>query len=420
MTENLHNWADNLTYGATRVHRPESVEEVQALVVGAERVKALGTRHSFSAIADTDGDLISLENLARIETLDREARTVTVQAGTPYGRLCQYLHEEGFGIHNLASLPHISVAGACATATHGSGDRNGCLSTAVTALEIVTADGSVVTFSRARNPEEFPGAVVGLGALGVVTRVTFAVEPQYQVAQVVYENLPLTELEANFDAVTSSEYSVSLFTDWSGPSFNQVWQKRRVGQEAGREPEPTFFGATLAKGPLHPIPGASPVNCTEQRGVPGPSQDRLPHFRMDFTPSSGEELQSEYLVPRRHILDALRAVEGLRGRIAPLLQISEIRTVAADDFWMSPFYGQPGVGIHFTWKKDWAAVRELLPVIEAALAPYDTRPHWGKLSTMPGERIRALYPRLADFQGLRRTFDPQGKFRNAFLDANVG
>jgi xylitol oxidase len=416
--DNRYNWAGNYAYSAMRLHRPDSVAELQEIVAGSSLVKALGTRHSFNGIADTTGDLISVERLDGIVALDREHCTVTVEAGVRYGTLCRYLDGEGFALHNLASLPHISVAGACATATHGSGDGNACLATAVTALEMVTAGGEIVSLSRERDPETFPGAVVGLGALGILTRLTLVVEPAYMIRQVVYENLPLSVLTENFEEITSSAYSVSLFTDWRDDRINQVWRKSRVPEDAsGFAAELTWFGATLAPENRHPLAHLSAENCTEQRGIPGPWFERLPHFRMEFTPSSGEELQSEYLVPRKNALAALQAISGLRDQIAPLLQIAEMRTIAADDLWMSPFYRQPCVGFHFTWLKDWPGVRAVLPRIEADLTPFDARPHWGKLFTLTAEHIQSLYPRLPDFQELRRRYDPTGKLHNTFLDA---
>jgi xylitol oxidase len=347
--------------------------------------------------------------------LDRDNNTVTVEAGVRYGQLARWLHEKGYALHNLASLPHISVAGACATATHGSGDRNGNLSTAVSAMEMVTADGELISFSREKVGEQFQGAVVGLGGLGVVTKLILDISPAFEMRQDVYENLPLAELEERFDELFSSAYSVSLFTDWGNPTFNQVWLKRQVSDNAPIELDPQLFRATLATGPLHPIATLSAENCTEQMGVRGPWYERLPHFRMDFTPSSGEELQSEYLVPRQHAFEALRAVDGLREYIAPLLQISEIRSIAADDLWMSPCYQQACIGIHFTWKKDWDRVRNILPKIEDQLAQFNTRPHWAKLFTMSPAHLQGLYKKLPDFRQLIQHYDPQGKFRNEFL-----
>jgi xylitol oxidase len=389
------------------------------LVAHSSKLKALGTRHSFNDIADSPGELISLEHFNQIITLDREHNTVTVEAGVRYGQLARWLHGEGYALHNLASLPHISVAGACATATHGSGDRNGILATVVSAMEMVTADGELILFSREKDGEQFRGAVVGLGGLGLVTKLTLDISPTFEMRQDVYENLPLTELEEHFDELFSSVYSVSLFTDWQNATFNQVWLKRHLPDQASIHLDPQLFQATLAINPLHPIASLSAENCTEQMGVRGPWYERLPHFRMDFTPSSGEELQSEYLVPRQHAFEALRAIDGLREYIAPLLQVSEIRSIAADDLWMSPCYQQACIAVHFTWKKDWDRVRNVLPMIEGQLAQFNTRPHWAKLFTMSPAYLQGLYKQLPDFQQLLQHYDPQGKFRNAFLDRYI-
>src|SRR5687768_7972697 len=388
MIDNPSNWAGNYIYRAAEIHQPETVEQIQELVARNNKLKSLGTRHSFNDIADSPGDLISLAHFDKILGLDHERRSVTVEAGVRYGNLARWLHEQGYALHNLASLPHISVAGACATATHGSGDRHGNLATAVSAMELVTGNGDLVVLSREQDGEQFEGAIVGLGGLGVITKLTLDVSPTFQMQQDVYENLPLTELEEHYDELTSSTYSVSLFTDWRDSKFNQVWLKRHVPDGISVKAEPALFRAKLAANNLHPIAILSAENCTEQMGVCGPWYERLPHFRMDFTPSSGEELQSEYLVPRQHAFAALQAINQLRERVAPLLQISEVRTIAADNLWMSPCYKQACVGIHFTWKKDWFAIKEMLPIIEEQLAPFDARPHWGKLFTISPARVQ--------------------------------
>jgi xylitol oxidase len=420
MIENPSNWAGNYTYRATQFHRPETVEQIQDLVIHSNKVKALGTRHSFNNIADTPGDLISLEHFNQIVALDREHQNVTVEAGIRYGQLARWLHGEGFALHNLASLPHISVAGACATGTHGSGDRHGNLATAVSAIEMLKANGELVFFSREKDGEQFWGVVVGLGGLGVVTKLTLNISPTFEMRQDVYENLPLAELKEHFDELFSSVYSVSLFTDWRNSTFNQVWLKSHVPvRNAFIETKQNLFGATLAVRNLHPISTLSAENCTMQMGVTGPWHERLPHFRMDFTPSSGEELQSEYLVPRQHAFQALHVIDELREYIAPLLQISEIRSIAADDLWMSPCYKQASIGIHFTWKKDWERVRNVLPIIEDKLAPLNARPHWAKLFTMSPARLQSLYEKLPDFRQLLQHYDSQGKFRNEFLDKYI-
>jgi xylitol oxidase len=381
-------------------------------------VKALGSRHSFSGVADTEGTLLSLKRMNRVVALDAERRSVTVEGGITYGQLCPLLHREGWALHNLASLPHITVAGACATATHGSGDGNRCLAAAVSALEVVTADGSLRRFAR-EDGDLFLGAVVSLGGLGVVTQLTLDIQPTFALSQVVYERLSLAQLEARFDAVMGSAYSVSLFTDWREPVFNQVWLKRRLAVGEAWEPPSTFFGAPRATQPLHPIAELTAENTTEQLGLPGPWHERLPHFRIDHMPSAGDELQSEYFVPRQHACAALRALSALSAEIAALVQISEIRTVAADEFWMSPHSGRESVGIHFTWHPNWPGVSALLPRMEELLAPFEARPHWAKLFTMPPARLQALYPRLPEFRSLLKAHDPTGKFRNEYLERNI-
>ncbi|WP_219838156.1 FAD-binding protein [Paenibacillus sp. R14(2021)] len=417
--ENNRNWAGNYSYGTSERHVPATIEQVQDRVARSNRIKVLGTRHSFNSIADSADSHILLQKLNRVIALDSTNHKVTAEAGIRYGELCEYLDDNGYALHNLASLPHITIAGAIATATHGSGDQNGNLATAVHSLEMVMADGSMKVFSRDDQDGLAAGAIVSLGGLGVVTRITLDVIPAFQVSQLVYDNLPLSQLRDHLDDIFSYAYSVSLFTDWKQPAFNQVWIKRIAADLAATEAEPAFFGATLADANRHPVPGYTAENCSQQMGVPGPWHERLPHFRMDFTPSAGEELQSEYFVPRHAAYAALCALERLRERISPLLYVSEIRSIAADDLWMSPCYKQDSIAIHFTWKPDWEAVKQVLPLIEEELAPFDARPHWGKLFTMTRERIQSLYEKLPEFQQLLLRCDPQGKFRNAFLDTYI-
>jgi xylitol oxidase len=413
------NWAGNHVYSTSRIHFPETVEQVRDVVMHSDALRVLGSRHSFNSIADCTGDLVSLENLERVIDVDHEHNTVTVNANIKYGQLCQRLHDEGYALHNLASLPHISVAGACATATHGSGDNNGNLATAVSAMEIVTACGEVIELSREEDNEQFLGAVVGLGAVGVVTKITLDLVPTFDVRQSVYENLPLSRLEDHFDDIMASAYSVSLFTDWQHERIDQVWVKEQVADEVSQVRPPQLFEASLATRDRHPIGRLSAENCTRQMGVPGPWHERLPHFRMEFIPSSGEELQTEYFVAREHAYAAMLAINRLRKHMAPLLLISEVRTIAADNLWMSPCYRQDSVALHFSWKRDWPAVRKLLPAIEEALAPFDAIPHWGKLFAVTPKQLQSSYEKLADFRQLLGHHDPGGKFRNAFLETYI-
>ena len=411
---NETNWAGNYRYRASTLHRPSSVEHLQEVVANAPRVRVLGSRHSFTDLADS-AELVSLEGLPKDVAVDHEAGTVSFSAGLRYGELATELEREGLALANLASLPHISVAGAVATATHGSGNAKGNLATSVASLELATSSGELLNLSR--GDPTFDGLVVGLGALGAVTRLTLDVEPAYQVRQRVFEGLAWDALHERFDEITAAGDSVSVFTRW-GEAVDQVWVKGRVTGDP-EQVHDDLFGAAAATVDRHPIIELDPVNCTRQLGVPGPWWDRLPHFRMGFVPSSGEELQSEYLIPRHHAAAAIRAVHALADVVRPLLQVSELRTVAADRLWMSPQHGQDTVAIHFTWHPDPVAVDRVLVELESALAPFQARPHWGKVFVADATTITLLYERLPDFKRLVDRLDPRGAFRNPWLTNHV-
>ena len=404
------NWAGNLTYSASSVHHPRSVEELQEIVAAAPLLRALGSRHSFNAVADTRGVHVSTGSLPDVFVLDVDARTVTVSAGLRHGEVVERLDEQGWALHNLASLPHISVAGAVATGTHGSGDRNGSLATAVAGLQLVTPDGELREIRR--GDDDFAGMVVSLGSVGVVTTVTLDVVPRFEIRQDLFEHLPWTAVAEHFDAITSSAYSVSMFTDWNPTGPHQVWTKSRTDEP----PVTELFGAVPATRELHPLPGVDPGATTRQLGVPGPWWDRLPHFRLEYTPSDGDELQTEYLVPRTSALDAIRAVRGLHSRLEQILLVSEIRTIAADGLWLSPSHDVDCVALHFTWRMDVPRVEDFLPVLDDALAPFAARPHWGKVFETTPERLLAAYPRLPDFASLVERRDPDGTFANELTD----
>ena len=436
MTPPLVNWAGNHTYRFGRLHEPMSVEAIQELVRASPRLRALGTRHAFNALTDTPGDLVSLRGLPRRIEVDATARTVIVDGGATYGELCGSLHAAGFALPNLASLPHISVAGACATGTHGSGVALGSLATSVVGLTLVRGDGELVRVgvdAAADGTAEVPGgrpsavpldgAVVALGSIGIVVSLTLATEPAYHMRQDVFENLPFTAFDDRFEAIVALGDSVSCFTTWRAPAFHQVWIKRRAAAGQGDAEQlldtSVLAGARPAARPLHPIPGMPPEACTDQLGVVGPWHERLPHFRLDHRPSAGAELQSEYLIDRGDGPAALRALLPLADHLAPLTHVSELRTVAVDRLWLSPASGRASLAIHFTWIADWPAVRALLPAVEAALAPFDPRPHWGKLFSLDPARIRTAYPERARFVELATSLDPDARFRNDFVDAYV-
>lgn len=410
----LRNWAGNVTFGPARVHRPVSEADLRRTVASAEKVRVLGSGHSFNRIADTDGDLVLLDGLARPVRVSEDRATVSVSAGMRYAEVASALQAQGLALANLASLPHISVAGSCATGTHGSGNARQGLASAVTGIELIGPDGTRTTLNRASDPDRFPGAVVNLGALGVVVDMTLAVEPAFDVAQWVYDDVPLDRIAEDFDAVFGAAYSVSAFTDWRADTAT-VWLKRRTDRLPTGAPEDHWMGGRLADGPRHPVPGMPPAFCTEQLGVPGPWHERLPHFRPDFTPSNGEELQSELLLPREAAADAMAALRALGDRIAPVLLVSEIRTVAADDLWLSPSHGRASLALHFTWVRRPDDVLPVIGAIEERLLPLGARPHWGKLTATAPGTVAALYERAPDFQRLRQELDPAEKFGNAFV-----
>jgi len=413
----MRNWAGNVDFAAARYSRPSSIDELRSLVAGSSRVRALGTGHSFNRIADTTGELVSVAGLPPVVELDSAGRQVEVSAGMRYGELASTLHRRGFALHNLGSLPHISVAGACATATHGSGDTNPALAAAVAALELVTADGELRVLSRTGDTaEEFAGSVVGLGALGIVTRLWLDVQPAYSVRQHVYDGLAHEQVLTHLDEILASGYSVSLFTRWQPEPVYQLWRKRRVTAADDGSAEPVFFGAIAAAEPRHPLPAMDPSNCTEQLGRPGPWHQRLPHFRLEFVPSRGEELQSEYLVPRALAGQAIEAIAGIGQLVAPVLQVGELRSIAADELWLSPGYRQDSLGVHFTWIPDTAAVLPVLAEVERRLAPLQARPHWAKLFGFEPDTVGPRYERYDDFRRLCAMRDPGRKFGNEFLD----
>jgi xylitol oxidase len=409
-----HNWAEHIAFGAEHTHYPRDLAEVQAVVRGARKLRPIGSRHCFNDIADTPGGIVSLRALPRRVEIDAAASTVTVDGGITYAELAPVLDAAGWALFNLGSIPDFTVVGATATATHGSGNANRNLAAAIAALEIVTASGELLRLKR--GDADFGGAVVGLGALGIVTALTLDIVPRFEIRQSVFRNLPFERVVAEFDSLMGSAYSVSLFTHWNGDVVDQAWVKALA--DAPALPAP-FFGGRPADGPASPVVGKDPTGTTGQLGEPGPWYDRLPHARIGAIPVIGYEYQSEYFIARRHAGAAMRAIKAIEAQLHPALVVSEIRTIAGDDFWLSTNSGEDSVGFHFSWQRDWPSARAALLVLEAALAPFAPRPHWGKLFVLPASAFQPLYPRLADFRALATRHDPTGKFRNAFMDAYV-
>jgi xylitol oxidase len=410
----MRNWSGHVQFAATEVVEPKDLDTLQSLVARSPRIRPLGTGHSFNDIADTDGVHVVLSGLPQSIDIDENRRIAWLPGGMRYGTAARLLDADGWAVHNMASLGHISVAGTVATGTHGSGDRNPTLSASVVGLERVRADGDIEIVDMETAPAELAGSVVALGTLGIVTRVAVRIEPRFDVRQYVIDDVSHDTMESAFDEIFSSAYSVSFFTTWSAHRLGQVWMKRREGVDASWD-EIAWMGGRVAAAKRHPLPGHDPRHCTEQLGTAGPWHERLPHFKLDFTPSSGDELQTEYLVPRDLAVAALRDVATIAPAIHEVLHVSEVRTMCADDLWLSGAFGRPTVGIHFTWRKT-PDVLPLLPRLDALFSAYGGRPHWGKLfsATTP---LGARYPHFPDFAGMVMDADPRGKFRNSYVEA---
>ena len=413
MTQPLRNWAGNVGYGAASLATPTSVPELQELVAHSSRVKAIGTRHSFNRIADTQGTLVSTAGLPADIVIDDRAMTVRVNGASPYGVLAGELQSQGYALENMGSLPHISVAGATATGTHGSGDHNGILSTSIAAIDLVTADGERITIDR--SAADLSAIAVGLGAFGVIVGLTLDIQPTFTVRQDIFLNVPWSTAVEQFDDIMSSAYSVSLMGRYGGPTIQQLWCKVRLGDQEDPAPVPgSLYGgswyddADLPEG----------HNLNVRGSIPGPWSERLSHFRLDSEPSAGgDELQSEWFVDRAHAAAAFTELRALGDRVDPHLHATEIRTCAADELWLSPAYRRQSVCFGFTWRNHPDEVAALLPVVEQALAPFQPRAHWGKLFAIDGAELTARYPRAAEFRDLTRRYDPTGKFWNPFLSA---
>lgn len=416
----MQNWAGNFAFTVARLHRPTSISQVQRVVAASPKIRAIGARHSFNGIADAP-DMVDLGGIDPDIVIDRERMTVTVGAGVSYGDLSSLLHQQGVALHNLASLPQITVAGAIATATHGSGDGNRALSSAVVGLELVVNDGSLLRVER--GDADFEGMVVSLGAFGIVSRVTLAIEPTFDIRQDAFVDMPWDELLAKFDAISSAAYSFSIFTKWSESTASRIWFKSRLAAAHAGEFDITGLGSNLGLKPGVPysVPATveDPLALLNPFGVPGPWSDRLTHTRREISPPPADQIQSEYLIARPQLNKAVAMIRAMAERVDALLFATEIRSIAADELWLSPAYRQATIGLHFTWKKQPDAVDAITKELEAALIPLGARPHWGKLIHADAATLAPLYPRMADFRSLALRHDPDGKFRNAYLEKHV-
>jgi len=403
----MQNWSKNVDFNDRAFLQPESLAELQELVRSNQKIRSRGTAHCFNEIANTSSYAIGLAKMPRVIEVSAATNSVRVSSGLTYGELAPALHDQGWALNNLASLPHISIAGSISTGTHGSGIKNQNLANQVLSLDIVTAEGELRHIDRT-NPA-FNALVVGLGLGGVVYQYELKIEPTFEIRQVIYPEIPLDVLQRNFDQIMGTAYSVSCFTDWSRAQIGNLWCKFRDVEVI---PE-SVGGSAKADKKYHPIPSVDPVACTDQLGESGDWHQRLSHFKLEFTPSVGEEIQTEFFVDRKDAAAAIEAVSNLGEEITPLLWITELRTIAADDLWLSGAYQRDTLAIHFTWKKD-LAIYPVIEKVEAALRPYNYRPHWGKVFTADGKYLSSVYPKMSEFKALVEALDPTSKFENLF------
>ena len=403
----MQNWSKNVDFNDRAFLQPESLAELQELVRSNAKLRARGTAHCFNEIANTSSYAINLAKMPKTIEVNSESKSVTVAAGLKYGELAPELHKQGWALNNLASLPHISIAGSISTGTHGSGIKNQNLANQVLSLDLVTAEGELRHIDRA-NPA-FNALVVGLGLGGIVYQYELKVEATFEIRQVIFPEIPLDVLQRNFDQIMGTAYSVSYFTDWSTAQVGNLWCKFRDSEVI---PE-SVGGSAKADKKYHPIPSVDPVACTDQLGESGDWHQRLSHFKLEFTPSVGEEIQTEFFVDRKDAAAAIEAVSKLGEEISPLLWITELRTIAADDLWLSGAYQRDTLAIHFTWKKD-LAIYPVIEKVEAALRPFNYRPHWGKAFTADAKYLGTVYPKMSEFKALVEALDPSSKFENTF------
>ena len=407
----MKNWSGNIEYRPAEIARPESISELQKVVADSRKVRAYGSGHSFNTLADTDGTLIAFSEFDKNIEIDSSKMLVRVPAGVRYGEVAPKLHANGFALRNMGSLPHITVVGATSTGTHGSGVGNKNLSGSIAEIELITATGDAITLDQS----ELPAARVALGSIGIIHHLTLDIVPTYDVAQTVYFDLPFVQLISNLDAILSAGYSVSVLSMWGDEFVDQVWVKSKIGTNPVLT-QNEWFGAKLATRKSNPIREADSAAATEQFGLPGPWFERLPHFKLDFTPSFGEELQTEYFIDRKDAPAALHAIYKIRKELSELIMVCEMRTVAQDENWLSEAYGRETFVFHFTWRPNIPAVEKLLLKIEASLEPFKARPHWGKVFTNNAFDFSSLYPKFNSFLTYRGTYDPSRKFVNKLLE----
>lgn len=403
----MQNWSKNVDFNDRDFLQPGTLTELQESIRSNQKIRARGTAHSFNEIANTSSYAINLAKMPRLIEVNADRTSVKVAAGLTYGELAPVLHSQGWALNNLASLPHISIAGSISTGTHGSGIKNQNLANQVSSFDIVTSEGELRHIDRT-NPV-FNALIIGLGLSGIVYQYDLRIEPTFEIRQVIYPQIPFNILQRNFDEIMGTAYSVSYFTDWSRDQVGNLWCKFRDNEVI---PE-SVGGISKAESKYHPIPSVDATACTDQFGESGDWHQRLPHFKLEFIPSVGEEIQTEFFMDRKDAAAALEVLMQLSDVITPLLWITELRTMAADEIWLSGAYQRDTLAIHFTWKKE-DTIYSVIQKVEDALRPFNYRPHWGKVFTADAKYLSTVYPRMSEFKALILALDPSKKFENTF------
>ncbi|MFP3987448.1 D-arabinono-1,4-lactone oxidase [Streptomyces sp. E11-3] len=425
------NWAGNVTARPAREVSPASVDELAAAVRQAaddgHRVKAVGTGHSFTSVAATDGVLIRPELLTGIRGIDRAAGTVTVQAGTPLKRLNLALAREGLSLTNMGDIMEQTVAGATSTGTHGTGRDSASIAAQIRGLELVTADGSVLRCSAKENPEVFAAARIGIGALGIVTAITFAVEPLFLLTA---REAPMSfeQVTAEFDQhVAENEHFEFYWFPHTG-NCNTKRNNRSAGPEAPVGAvsgwfEDEFlsngvFQAANSLGRAFPatIPAMAKVSS---RALSARTYTDIP-YKVFTSPRRVRFMEMEYAIDRSALVETLRELRAMVDR-SPL-RISfpvEVRTAPADDIALSTASGRDTayIAVHMYRGTPYQAY---FTAAERIFTAHGGRPHWGKVHTRDAEYLASVYPRFDEFTALRERLDPDRVFGNDYLRRVLG
>jgi L-gulono-1,4-lactone dehydrogenase len=432
-THRWNNWAHTETAQPARIARPATTDDVASTVREAAeaglRVKAVGTGHSFSGIAVTDGALIDLACLSGITQADVDTGLVTVLAGTPLHRLSCLLDDLGLALPNLGDVDRQTVAGAISTGTHGTGRRHRGLASQVHALELVLADGTVATCSADDRADLFAAARVGLGALGVLTKVTLQCVPAF-LLHADERPMPLPQVLDDLDHFVDANDHFEFY--WF-PHTTRALTKRNNRVHAGAPARPlgrlrAWFDDELLSNDVFDMtnravsafPRLTPAaNAVVTRALTARTYTDRSH-RVFVSPRRVVFREMEYAVPRASVRDLLLAVQRWIDTSGEQISFPmEVRFAAADDVWLSTAYGRETayLAVHQFHRRPY---QRYFRAVEKIAADHDGRPHWGKLHWLDAETLRARYPRLADFTRVRERFDPTGTFANAYLDRVLG